>query len=167
MGHVVWNIVRDRCPFSCFVTTPGAHGKHHLQDLNFFLVVVFMIEQLPVNELFRETFRKIAGLLVELRLQKDNLIEAILGDLWWWWFAGRCQLQEESQLGLLWLYWAENALYAQLVTISLIFQWALSPFRWSPSWSRWWCGDCLATFFSSHRLWEAVGPWTGHNDKLW
>ena len=75
MGHVVWNIVRDRCPFSCFVTAPGAHGKHHLQDLNFFLVVVFMIEQLPVNELFRETFRKIAGLLVaftvvELRLQK-------------------------------------------------------------------------------------------------
>lgn len=38
MGHVVWNIVRD---------------------LNLFLVVVFMIEQLPVNELFRETFRKI------------------------------------------------------------------------------------------------------------
>lgn len=38
MGHVVWNIVRD---------------------LNFFLVVVFMIEQLPVNELFHETFRKI------------------------------------------------------------------------------------------------------------
>ena len=46
-----------------------------------------MIEQLPVNELFHETFRKIAGLLaastvVELRLQKDNLIETILGDLW-------------------------------------------------------------------------------------
>ena len=86
MGHFVWNIVRDRCPFSCFVTTSGAHGKHHLQDLNFFLVVVFMIEQLPVNELFHETFRKIVGLLaaftvVELRLQKGNLIKAILGDL--------------------------------------------------------------------------------------
>jgi len=38
MGHFVWNIVRD---------------------LNFFLVAIFMIEQLPGNELFHETFRKI------------------------------------------------------------------------------------------------------------
>ena len=29
------------------------------EDLNFFLVLIFMIEQLPGNELFHNTFRKV------------------------------------------------------------------------------------------------------------
>lgn len=42
-----------------------------------------MIEQLPVNELFRETFRKIAGLLVAFTVVELRLQKAIWLKLFW------------------------------------------------------------------------------------